>query len=230
MREYGTPASVMPERLWGLYVLTDPDLIPDDELVERVRRAIEGGATAVQYRDKRPGYAGHLQRARALRAATRELDALFIVNDDPRLAAEVDADGVHLGRDDPDVAQARRIVGARIVGVSCYNEFQLALTAERTGADYAAFGSFHPTTTKSDTVVAEPELLRRAKRELRLPVVAIGGITPENGKPLVEAGADALAVARAVFGADDPGLAAARFEALFDHVHVESRPGLRRDF
>jgi len=212
----------MPEPLKGLYVLTDPDLIPDGELVERVRQAIEGGAAAVQYRDKRPGHAGHLQRARALRAVTQELGALLIINDDPQLAAEVDADGVHLGRDDPDVAQARGIVGTRIVGVSCYNEFQLALNAEGAGADYAAFGSFHPTTTKSGTVVAEPDLLRRARRELRLPVVAIGGITPENGELLVKAGADALAVARAVFGADDPGLAAARIKVLFDRVHVES--------
>lgn len=200
----------------GLYVLTDPDLIPDAALPGRVRRAIAGGASAVQYRDKRPGYQGHLERARALRLVTRELGALLIVNDDPRLAAEVDADGVHLGRDDPDVEQARAVVGRRIVGVSCYNDLELAADAERRGANYVAFGSFYPSPTKSDTVVAGPELLRRAKRRLHIPVIAIGGITPENGAALIAAGADALAVVSAVFTSDDPQHAAARFKAILE--------------
>lgn len=204
----------MPESLTGLYVLTDPDLIPDAELADRVRQAIEGGATAVQYRDKRAGYDGHLKRARALRTVTRELGALLIVNDDPGLAVAVDADGVHLGKDDPEVANARAVVGRRLIGVSCYNDFERAVAAERQGADYVAFGSFYPTTTKSDTAAASPELLRRAKTELRLAVVAIGGITPENGAVLTAAGADALAVASGVFAADDPRRAAERFRAI----------------
>lgn len=199
----------------GLYAVTDPDLIPDTELGERVGQAIEGGAAIVQYRDKRHGRAGHLERARALRAVTRRLGALLIINDDPRLAAEVDADGVHLGRDDPDVDKARQRVGKRLVGVSCYDDFELALRAERQGADYVAFGSFFPTATKTGTVAAEPGLLRRAKSELRLPVVAIGGITADNGALLVAAGADALAVVSAVFASDHPRRAAARFKPLF---------------
>lgn len=199
----------------GLYVITDPGLIPDAELGARVRRAIEGGATAVQYRDKRPDDAGHLERARTLRAVTRDLGALLIINDDPSLAAAVDADGVHLGRDDPDVSKARAVAGRRLIGVSCYNEFERARRAAEQGADYVAFGSFFPTATKADTVAATPDLLARAKRELGLPIVAIGGITPDNGAALVAAGADALAVVSAVFTADDPRQPAALFKTLF---------------
>lgn len=198
----------------GLYVLTDADLIPDAQLAERVRGAIQGGASAVQYRDKRPGYAGHLERARTLREVTRELGALLIINDDPQLAAEVDADGVHLGRDDPDIERARAVVGGRAIGISCYNEFERAAAALERGADYVAFGSFYPTRTKSGTVAASPDLLRRARRELSIPTVAIGGITPENGAALIAAGADALAVVSAVFAADDPRRAAERFKPL----------------
>ncbi|HSH43784.1 MAG TPA: thiamine phosphate synthase [Arenicellales bacterium] len=204
----------MPDRLRGLYVITDPNLIPDAELATRVAAAIRGGAFAVQYRDKRTDHEGHLQRARTLRRVTRDLGALLIINDDPRLAAEVDADGIHLGRDDPDLESARAVVGSRLIGVSCYNDFQCAVDAERRGADYVAFGSFFPTRTKSGTVPASAQLLRRARRELSVPVVAIGGITPDNGAALVEAGADMLAVAGAVFGAADPRRAAERFKPL----------------
>ncbi|MGA8260576.1 MAG: thiamine phosphate synthase [Arenicellales bacterium] len=198
----------------GLYVLTDPDLIPDAELAARVGQALAGGASAVQYRDKRASHEGRLERARALRQVTRERGALLIINDDPRLALDVDADGVHLGRDDPDIEQARTTLGARIIGVSCYNDLSLALDAERRGADYVAFGSFHPSPTKPGAVTATPELLRRAKRRLKVPIVAIGGITPENGATLIAAGADALAVVSAVFAADDPRQAAQRFKAV----------------
>lgn len=198
----------------GLYVLTDPGLIPDAELAERVRKAIQGGASAVQYRDKRPDPRGHLERARALREVTRRHGALLIINDDPKLAVRVDADGVHLGRDDPDIERARTVVGRRAIGVSCYNDLERAVDAERRGADYVAFGSFYPTRTKSGTVAASLELLRRAKSGLDVPVVAIGGITPENGAALIEAGADALAVVSAVFASDDPKQAAERFKSL----------------
>ena len=213
-----------PDALRGLYVLTDPGLIPDTELAARVRQAISGGACAVQYRDKRPGYRGHLERAGTLRAVTRELGALLIINDDPRLAVEVDADGVHLGRDDPRLQQARALVGDRIIGVSCYDDLGRALDAESGGADYVAFGSFHPSPTKSGTAHATRELLRRARQRLRVPIVAIGGITPENGAPLIAAGADALAVVSAVFSGDDPFRAAQRFKAIMQTQPSPPRP------
>lgn len=208
----------------GLYVLTDPDLIPDAELAGRVRQAIEGGASAVQYRDKRADHDGHLERARALRTVTRELGVSLIVNDDPALAAEVDADGVHLGRDDPGFAHARSIVGRRLIGVSCYDDLDRAVAAQADGADYVAFGSFYPTGTKNDTVPASLELLRRARASLRIPIVAIGGITPDNGAPLIAAGADALAVVSAVFGGDDPRAAAGRFREIFQQSAASHEP------
>lgn len=206
----------MAESISGLYVITDSVLIPDPELCDRVRQAIQGGATAVQYRDKRRGYEAHLQRACALRSMTRELGVPLIINDNPRLALDSDADGVHLGRDDPDIASARKLLGGRIIGVSCYDDVGRAVDAEEQGADYVAFGSFYPTPTKTGTTKATPDLLQHAKRALGIPLVAIGGITPDNGSALIRAGADALAVVHAVFGSDDPRKAAERFMKIVD--------------
>ena len=143
--------------------------------------------------------------------------ALFVVNDDVELAAAIGADGVHVGRDDAAVAQARARLGPyRIVGASCYDQIDLGRSAVAAGADYVAFGSFHPSPTKPGAVRADPELLRRARRELAVPLVAIGGITPENGAALIAAGADMLAVIHAVFGAADTRAAAAAIARLFD--------------
>ena len=199
----------------GLYVITNPALTPDDRLVESVSEAVRGGARIVQYRDKRrdPGYA---RRARALREATRILGALFIVNDDIELAVRVDADGVHIGRDDPGLAAARQQVGGRLIGISCYNDIELARKAQDAGADYVAFGSFYHSGVKPAAVRADTTLLRLARRELSLPIVAIGGITVDNGGALLTAGADSLAVIGGVFGQQDIKRAAQRLSALFD--------------
>jgi thiamine-phosphate pyrophosphorylase len=130
--------------------------------------------------------------------------ALFIVNDDPDLAADVDADGVHLGEDDPPIAQARARIGpGRLVGVSCYDNFDRARAAVDAGADYVAFGSFFASSVKPGARRASLALLTRA-RELRVPVVAIGGITGANAATLVDAGATAVAVISDVFAHDDP--------------------------
>ena len=124
---------------------------------------------------------------------------------------------MHLGRDDADVASARRVLGARaLIGVSCYNDLALAQKAEADGADYVAFGSFYPSPTKPQAPRAELELLRAARRTLRVPIVAIGGITPDNGAALITAGADALAVIEGVFGQPDIRAAAARYTRLFN--------------
>lgn len=200
----------------GLYVITDSDLLPDDRLVEAVAAALNGGARIVQYRDKRPD--GDLKRRLAgqLNTLCRERNALFIVNDDIELAAAVGAHGVHLGRDDHGVEVARERLGQdAIIGVSCYNDLTRAHHAARLGADYVAFGRFFPSHTKPQAVQAEPELLRAARRELTLPLVAIGGITPENGGLLLDAGADMLAVIHGVFGQVDIEAAARRYAELF---------------
>jgi thiamine-phosphate pyrophosphorylase len=141
---------------------------------------------------------------------------LFIVNDDLDLAAAVGADGVHLGRDDAHPRRARHRLGRRaLIGISCYNQLERAREAQALGADYAAFGRFFPSHTKPSAVQADPELLRRARREIDLPLVAIGGITPENAGFLLDAGADMLAVVDGVFGADDVRAAARSFTELF---------------
>jgi thiamine-phosphate pyrophosphorylase len=142
---------------------------------------------------------------------------LFIVNDDVTLAKETQADGVHLGREDASLVQARAQLGPKvIIGLSCYNELARVETAQAQGADYVAFGRFFPSRTKPRAVPANLDLLREAKKKLRIPVVAIGGITPENGASLIAAGADALAVIEGVFGQADVRAAATRYSRLFE--------------
>ncbi|MGH8161393.1 MAG: thiamine phosphate synthase [Gammaproteobacteria bacterium] len=201
-------------QLKGLYVLTDERL--GERLETVVATALDGGARLVQYRDKSKDAARREAEARMLRELTRRHDALLIVNDDPELADRVEADGVHLGRDDPDMAEARRLLGDdAIIGVSCYDSLQPARDAVAAGADYVAFGSVYPSPTKPDAVHAPLGLFTAAKRELDVPICAIGGITPGNAPPVVAAGADLLAVVSAVLFADDPESAARAFSRLF---------------
>lgn len=196
----------------GLYAIT-PDCADTADLLYRARQALAGGVQVLQYRNKIVDAALQREQALALRSLTREFGALFIVNDDAQLAAEVDADGVHLGADDGEIAAARARLGpGKLIGVSCYNRAALARQAVADGADYVAFGAFFPSGVKPEAVRATPELLQQ---DYGVPVVAIGGITAENGGQLVAAGADALAVISAVFVADDVAGAAKQFSTLF---------------
>jgi len=198
----------------GLYAVT-PDEPNTAELLRKVRLALQGGARVIQYRNKRADELLRLEQAEALRVLTREFSVPLIVNDDALLARRVDADGVHLGGEDGSVAAARAVLGGdKIIGVSCYNQLSLAYQAVSAGADYVAFGSFFVSTVKPDAVAATPDLLRQARRELAVPLVAIGGITVQNGAQLVTAGAHALAVISAVFGAADIQDAARQFSDL----------------
>jgi thiamine-phosphate pyrophosphorylase len=200
----------------GLYAITDAELIPADKMVQAVARAIQGGAAMIQYRDKADGPERRRFEAQDLVTLCRPLGTPLIINDDVELAAEVGADGVHLGRDDGAVGRARALLGeGPIIGVSCYNELERAREAVADGADYVAFGSFFPSTTKPDAVRADTALLQAARAELSVPIVAIGGITPENGAALVEAGADLLAVITGVFGQEDVESAARAYSRLF---------------
>ncbi|MDD2913840.1 MAG: thiamine phosphate synthase [Gallionella sp.] len=205
----------------GLYVIT-PDEADTAELLRKVRLALSGGARVVQYRNKTAAETLRLKQAQTLRGLTREFSVPLIVNDDAALAQRVEADGVHLGGEDGSVAAARALLGStKIIGVSCYNRLALAHEAARQGADYAACGSFFCSTVKPDAVVAMPDLLRQARRELALPLVAIGGITVQNGAQLLEAGASALAVISAVFAAPDIEGAAREFSNLFEPNLIE---------
>ena len=212
---------MIPER--GLYVLTPPPGTLRRPLTELVAEALDGGARMLQYRDKDSDPRERLARAKALRALCRQAGALFLVNDEVELAARVGADGVHLGRDDPDPAAARARLGSgAVIGVSCYNCLDRAREAERAGADYLAFGRFFPSATKPEAVAADPALLRRARRVSSRPLVAIGGITPDNGASLIAAGADWLAVVQGVFAAPDARAAARAFTALFAEENSRS--------
>jgi thiamine-phosphate pyrophosphorylase len=198
----------------GLYAIT-PDEPDTAELLRKVRLVLLGGASILQYRNKTADAAMRLEQASALRELTHEFSVPLIINDDALLAQQVDADGVHLGGEDGSVAAARAVLrSGKLIGVSCYNRIALAHQAVRQGADYVAFGSFFASTVKPGAVVALPDLLRQARREISLPLVAIGGITVHNCAPLLEAGADALAVISAVFSAADIQGAARKFSNL----------------
>jgi len=200
----------------GLYVITDSRLAAADDLLARVGQAIAGGAAIIQYRDKRADQQRRLAEARALAGLCRRQGVLFIINDDVELAAEVAADGVHLGQADTPLVAARQRLGAgAIIGVSCHNDLSLAKRAAQEGASYAAFGRFYPSPSKPDAPAADIDILRQARQVLDLPVVAIGGITPDNGAALIAAGADALAVIHGVFARPDVAAAAREYAGLF---------------
>ena len=187
----------------GLYAVT-PEIDDTAVLVRNVAAAIDGGAAIVQYRAKTVDAATACTQALALAQVAAARGALFIVNDDAQLAADVDADGVHLGDDDGSVAVAREIVGTdRLIGVSCYDDAARAHEAVAAGADYVAFGSFFDSPTKPSARRAARGLLEHAVA-LGVPVVAIGGITAANARGLIDAGADAVAVIADVFARDDP--------------------------
>ena len=198
----------------GLYAIT-PDLEDTALLLGRCEQVLKGGATLLQYRNKKAGTALKREQAFELAALCRRHACLFIVNDDVRLAVEVDAQGAHLGGEDGDLAEARRLLGnGRLLGASCYNRIELAHTARLAGADYVAFGAAFTSPTKPGAVRAPLSLFREG-RTVGLPVVAIGGITLDNAPSLLEAGVDALAVITALFDAADGEVPARQFAALF---------------
>ena len=202
--------------LRGLYAITTEHAAGTPPLTAQVTRAIDGGARLIQFRDKGSSQRERLDACLALNTLCRAHGVLLIVNDDIELAAACGAHGVHLGKDDGDPGSARRRLGSTaIIGISCYDSLQRAEAARDAGADYVAFGSFYPSPTKPAAVRADAALLRRARQALGLPVVAIGGITPENGVPLIQAGADMLAVVSGIFAEPDIRAAAQAYSNLF---------------
>ena len=208
-------------RLRGLYAIT-PETRDTAGLVRSVRECLAGGAALVQYRAKdiAPGLA--LIQARALLEACREAGAPLIVNDSIELAVAVGADGVHLGRDDATVHEARVLLPDALVGVSCYDDPERARAAALAGADYVGIGSMFPSGTKPAAVRASLAALARARAVSGLPVAAIGGINVENAASVVAAGADMLAVISAVFDAPDVRLAARAIAGQYDHPKGKS--------
>jgi thiamine-phosphate pyrophosphorylase len=199
----------------GLYAITQTENKSVETVFSDVESAIKGGAVVIQYREKNP--ADSFSLAGELARLCHKHSIPLIINDDVDLAIKINADGVHLGRNDSDLLAARQRLGSQaIIGVSCYNSIERALSAQINGATYVAFGRFFPSTTKPLAPPADIETLAKAKNTLRIPIVAIGGILPHNGGQLIQAGADLLAVISGIFG-NDPEQSAQAYQHLFQH-------------
>ncbi len=198
----------------GLYAITQTEGKDNKRILQDVESAFKGGAKVLQYRDKTER--NKIELAKQLLQLCRRYQAPLLINDDALLAKQIAADGVHIGRDDGGIQAAREILGPQaIIGQSCYNDIELARTAQENGADYIAFGRFFPSGSKPLAAPADIETLQQAKSQIHLPIVAIGGILPENGSSLLTAGADLLAVIGGVFD-HQPEHAAKAYSKLFE--------------
>lgn len=209
-----TPKTMRDRSIAGVYLITDQQ----DNLLERVARALRGGVATLQYRAKDKPYEFCLEEGNRLKQLCSRLGSLFIVNDDLKLAHDLDADGVHLGQDDGSPQQARELLGPnKIIGVSTHN-LEEALKAEADGADYLGFGAMYPTDSKSITHMPGTSGLAAIRDRVKLPIVAIGGISPANACRVIEAGADAVAVISSVLSAPRPEVAATELRLLFNRL------------
>lgn len=199
----------------GLYLVT-PNWDDTDRLLDVTEQALQEGVALLQYRHKSADAALRREQAGALLALARKYGVPFIVNDFIELCEELDADGVHVGGTDIAVAQARGRLGKdKLVGASCYGDLQLARQAHTEGASYMAFGGFYPSLVKQYPVTTDPDIVLLAKREIALPCVVIGGMTPENAAPLAARGADLVAAISSVYLADDVTISVRKFNQLF---------------
>ena len=192
------------QKLTGLYAITDEKLITEEHFQQSVELALQGGSRIIQYRDKSSNPEKRLQQASTLRSLCELYQAIFLINDDIELAKAVNADGVHLGKDDISPTIARQVLGENaIIGISCYNNLERAIEAENNNADYVAFGAIFSSTTKSAANVAGLDIIAKAKQQLSIPVCTIGGITQENIQQVIQQGADMAAIISGIFSADD---------------------------
>jgi len=200
----------------GLYVITDTKLMNEENIIAKVSQALKGGAKIVQYRDKVNSKQTKLKLATQLQQLCKSYQAWFIVNNDIHLAKEVNADGVHIGKDDDDIYKARQLLGDNaIIGVSCYNDLNRALQMQDLGANYVAFGRFFNSKTKPNAPQAALTTLHQAKQSLHIPIVAIGGVTADNAQSLIDSGADSVAVIQGVFAAKDIQAESQKIQNLF---------------
>lgn len=201
--------------LRGLYLVT-PNWDDTARLVDATRAALDGGAALVQYRNKDAAPALRREQGAGLLALCRRYGRPLVINDHLELCLTLGADGVHVGGTDASVAKVRAALGPdKIVGASCYGDLALARAAQRDGASYAAFGGFYPSLVKQYSFTTSPDIIPEALREIRIPLVVIGGMTPENAAPLVTRGTAMVAAITAVYAEADPAQAARRFDALF---------------
>jgi len=200
----------------GLYAVT-PDEQDTDVLLAKVEAALQGGINILQYRNKQANHKLLTQQAQAILPLCRQYNVPLIINDSVKLCLTLDADGVHIGAEDGNLSEVRTRLGPnKILGASCYNRFDLALTAQLAGADYVAFGACFASTTKPNAPVASLDLFKLAQAQLHIPTVAIGGITLTNVLQAIDAGASAIAVINAIFNSSDVKLSTQQFAQLFD--------------
>lgn len=199
----------------GLYLVT-PDWDDTDQLLAVSESALQSGVQLFQYRHKTASESLRIEQATALQKLCRQHRIPLIINDHLALLEQIDADGLHVGGTDMSVAQARAAIGAqKILGASCYGDLQLARDAAATGASYVAFGGFYPSRVKKYVVSTPVDIVSRARQELSVPVCVIGGMTPENARPLVTEGAHMVAAISSVYQSEDPAAAVAEFMRLY---------------
>ncbi|OBV39047.1 thiamine phosphate synthase [Janthinobacterium psychrotolerans] len=199
----------------GLYLVT-PNWDDTDRLLDVTEQAMQEGVALLQYRHKSADAVLRREQAGALQLLARKYGVPFIINDFIALCEELDADGLHVGGTDVSVAQARARLGAgKLVGASCYGDLLLARKVQSEGASYVAFGGFYPSLVKQYPVTTDPDIVLQAKREIALPCVVIGGMTPDNAAPLAARGADLVAAISSVYLADDVTISVRKFNELF---------------
>ena len=202
-------------KLQGLYVIADADCVDTKEIVHKTKEVLDSGVKIIQYRDKVNTQDEKSEIAGKLRELTLNYESVFIINDDVDTAIACDADGVHLGKHDVSVEQARKQLGKnKIIGASCYASFNNAKPNIDASADYIAFGSIFASTTKPDAPKADLQLLQQAKQAYTVPICAIGGITPENAHQVLLAGADMIAVISSVFNASSTTQAVQKYLSI----------------
>ncbi len=207
----------MPHLHSGLYAITDPELLPGEHLISSVKAALEGGCKVVQYRDKLSSPSDKLEYARQLRLLCEHYNAQLIINDNVALCLASDAHGVHLGRSDGDIQQARDILGhERLIGVTCHDDLAYARQCIALGVDYCAFGRMFPSLTKPGAPPCSLKILNEAC-SLPIPIVAIGGINLDNLAELLQTPIHAAAVIHALFSSRDIRSTATQFQTLFTH-------------
>ncbi|CAH9019730.1 thiamine phosphate synthase [Candidatus Nitrosacidococcus sp. I8] len=190
----------MTHLIYGLYAIVDTGVVSPNHFHNAASEALLGGANLIQYRDKNQSPKQRYEQATDLRQLCSQHNVPLIINDDIELAAQVKADGVHLGKNDGSLLAARQALGEKaIIGISCYNELSRAIAAWEAGASYIALGRFFPSITKPKPIFVSLELLKEVREKIPLPIVAIGGITPQNALPIIQGGADAIAVIGGIF-------------------------------
>lgn len=206
----------------GLYAIT-PDETNTDVLLSKIEAALQGGISVLQYRNKLASHKLQTQQARAILPMCKQYRVPLIINDSVKFCMALDADGVHIGADDGNLAEIRARLGSgKILGVSCYNRFDLAQAAQLSGANYVAFGACFASSTKPTAPVASLDLFKLAQVQLNIPAVAIGGVTLENASLAIEAGASSIAVINAIFNASDVKSAAQQFSQLFNDKNLKT--------